>query len=131
MLFPLLAVAFWGLILHAKYGVFTTGTQFKTNLLQWTLKAYREPQPSRYTVLRDITRGTDEYMVGDPMPPGSWAWSYPLKLRQVAPAILKAERKNLPAMVKEFAILSNPGLLLGFSILFVRFIRPRQKLEQI
>jgi hypothetical protein len=130
ILFPLLAVAFWSLILHSKYGVFTTGTQFKTNLLQWTLKAYREPQASRYTVLRDITRGTDEYMVGDPMPPGSWAWSYRLKLRQVAPAVLKAESKNLPAMVKEFAILSNPGLLLGFSILVVRFIRRRQKLER-
>ena len=131
MLFPLLAAAFWGSILHAKYGVFTTGTQFKTNLLQWTLKAYREPQPSRYTVLRDISQGTDAYMVGDPMPPGSWAWSYPLKLRQVAPAILKAERKNLLPMVKELVILANPGLLLGFSILFARLVRPRQKLEKV
>ena len=48
----------------------------------------------------------------------------------MAPAVLKAESKNLPAMVKEFAILSNPGLLLGFSILVVRFIRRRQKLER-
>jgi hypothetical protein len=130
ILFPLLAAAFWASALHAKYGVFTTGTQFKTNLLQWTLKAYGEPQPPRYTVLRGITQGTDEYMVGDPMPPRSWPWSYRLKLRQVAPSVLKAESKNLPAMVKEFVILSNPGLLLGFSILVATLIRRRQELER-
>src|SRR5204862_6453812 len=34
-LIPMLVAAGWSTVLHSKYGFFTTGTQFKVNLLQW------------------------------------------------------------------------------------------------
>jgi hypothetical protein len=123
---PIVFACLWGSILQSKYGVFTTGTQFKANLLQWTLKAYRNPRPSKYAVLKDVTTNTDQFMVGDPIPPGTWAWQYRLKLRAVLPEILKAEARNLPAMFKEFVILENPGILLAFSVFVAMAIRNRK-----
>ena len=41
-LIPVMVASGWATVLHSKYGAFTTGTQFKVNLLQWTLHAYSE-----------------------------------------------------------------------------------------
>jgi hypothetical protein len=120
---PLLAAAFWASILHSKYGSFTTGTQFKTNFLQWTLREYRNHRPQTYSALLDITANTDVHMVTDPMAPGSWAWSYKLNMQRVFPKVIQAERSNLPVMLKELAILSNPGILLGFVLLLASAFR--------
>ncbi|SRR6266496_832640 len=122
---PVLAAALWASILHSKYGSFTTGTQFKTNFLQWTLREYRNHRPQTYSALLDITANTDEHMVTDPMVPGSWAWSYKLSMQRVFPKIIQAERVNLPLMMKELAILSNPGILLGFFLLLAFAFRSK------
>src|ERR1700690_450307 len=37
-LIPALVAASWAAVLHSRYGSFTTGTQFKGNLLQWTFR---------------------------------------------------------------------------------------------
>lgn len=124
MMFPVLVGFAWSAILHSKYGVFTTGTQFKTNLLQWTLNVHSESSSARYALLKDRTPYTDEYMVSDPMPPGSWPWTYKINARRAIPAILRSEARNLPAMLKELIILANPGLLLAFVILAALVIRP-------
>jgi len=114
---PILAAALWASILHSKYGSFTTGTQFKTNFLQWTLREYRNHRPQTYSALLDIRASTDEHMVTDPMAPGSWGWSYKLNMHRVFPKIIQAEIVNIPLMMKELAILSNPGILLGFALI--------------
>lgn len=111
---PLTAAMFWAGVLHSKYGVFTTGTQFKTNLFQSTLREYRNHRSPAYAVLDDISSNTDAHMVVDPMPPGSWAWSYNIQLRRVVPKIVEAEIANLPLLAKALVILANPGVLLGF-----------------
>ena len=74
-LIPVLVAAGWATVLHSKYGVFTTGTQLKANLLQWTLHANSEHHDTTYALLRDTTKEVDEYVVDDPMPPGSWPWA--------------------------------------------------------
>ena len=111
---PLLAALAWGTVLHSKYGVFTTGTQLKTNLLQWTLHAYDAHHDSSYLLLRDTTLDTDEFTVDDPMPPHSWPWTYALKPSKVFPKILLAERHNLPLVLKEILIVVTPGALLAW-----------------
>jgi len=116
-LIPILIATLWASVLHSKYGVFTTGSQFKTNLLQWTLREYRNHRPQTYSVLEDISWSTDEHMVVDPMPPGSWTWRYKLDIRQLFPKIVEAEKTNLPRMLKSLIILANPGLLLGLLLL--------------
>ena len=110
---PLVAAILWASVLHSKYGVFTTGTQFKTNLFQWTLREYRNHRPHTYAVLQDISSNTDFQMVVDPMPPGSWGWTYNIQLTQVFRKIIDAERANLPLMMKGLVILANPGVVMG------------------
>ena len=90
LIFPVLVACSWSAILHTKYGVFTTGTQFKTNYLQWVARAYRDYRPSTYAYLTDITGNTDDHMVDDPMGPGTWPWSYELQARKAVPAILES-----------------------------------------
>src|SRR5271155_4602284 len=79
-LIPVLVAASWATVLHSKYGSFTTGTQFRANLLLWTLHAYDEQHDPNYALLRDTSKQVDEYGVIDPMPPGSWPWTYPLSV---------------------------------------------------
>lgn len=122
---PLTAAGIWAGVLHSKYGVFTTGTQFKTNLLQSTLREYKNHRSPAYVVLDDTSSSIDAHMVLDPMPPGSWAWSYKIQLRRAVPKILEAERTNLPVMMKALVILSNPGVLLGFLLLIWASTQPR------
>lgn len=111
---PLIAALAWGNVLHSKYGVFTTGTQLRTNLLQWTLHAYDAHHDPKYALLRDTTQDIDEFTVDDPMPPHSWPWAYALKASEVAPKVLLAERHNLPAVLKETLIVATPGGLLAW-----------------
>jgi hypothetical protein len=55
---PVMIAAGWAGVLHSKYGVYTTGSQFKTNLLQWTLRAYPEHRERTYTLLQRYHEGT-------------------------------------------------------------------------
>ncbi len=124
---PLLVALSWGAAMHSKYGAFTTGTQLKTNLLQWTLKAYDAPHDSKYALLRDDTEDTDEFVVDDPMPPHSWPWSYPLRAADVAPKILLAERRNIPLVLKEILIVITPGGLLAYLAMTWVLLRGRDR----
>src|SRR5580700_508040 len=113
-LIPVMVASGWATVLHSKYGVFTTGTQFKVNLLQWTLRAYSEHHDTTYAILRDTSKEVDEYGVGDPMPPGSWPWTYSLSLKQVLPKIVRAEARNVPRVLKEMMIVTTLGGLIAF-----------------
>ncbi len=117
-LFPLIVAAGWATVLHLKYGVLTTGSQFRVNLLQWTLHETPDAsEPSHdYMFLRDMTRSLDRYMVHDPMPPGATGWRYELSLAKVAPKVLAAETRNLPPAIKESFIVLTPGGVLAFCI---------------
>ncbi len=113
-LIPVVCAGAWAMVLHSKYGVLTTGSQFKTNLLQWTLGAYRDHPDPTYAFLRDTTKEADKYMVDDPMPPGSWPWAYRVSMTQMLPKIFLAENRNIPPVLKEILILITPGGLLAF-----------------
>jgi len=105
-LVPVLVPAAWMMVLHAKYGVYTTGTQFKANLFQWTLhvsddQISKDDSEAIYRVLRDSTKEIDDYMVDDPMPPGSGLWRYPIRMKAVLPKIWIAVERNVPQVLKE------------------------------
>jgi len=111
---PLVVAGAWAGVLDSKYGVYTAGSQFKTNFLQWTLRAFPEHREKTYGLLRDTSKELDEYVVDDPMPPGSWAWTYHVSMGQAVPKLLLAEKNNVPKVVKELAIVVTPGVLLAF-----------------
>jgi len=113
-LIPVLVAVGWATVLHSKYGVYTTGTQLKVNLLQWTLLAYGEHHDATYVLLRDTTKEVDEYVVDDPMPPGSWPWDYRVRMRQAFPKIVLAEQRNIPRVLKEMMVVATPGGLVAF-----------------
>jgi hypothetical protein len=113
-LVPVLAAGGWACVLHSKYGVFTTGTQFKANLMEWTLSAYQGRHDPTYAFLRDTTLEVDEFVVDDPMPPGSWPWQYRVSIRQALPKLALAEVRNLPRVLKELVIVITPGGILAF-----------------
>ncbi|MGB9237180.1 MAG: hypothetical protein WCC04_22450 [Terriglobales bacterium] len=113
-LIPMVVAGVWAVVLHSKYGVFTPGSQFKTNLLQWTLSAYRDHRDPTYALLRDTTKEVDDYVVDDPMPPGSWPWTYRVSTEQALPKIVQAEERNVPRVLKEILIVATPGGLLAF-----------------
>jgi hypothetical protein len=126
-LIPIVCAGAWAMVLHSKYGVLTTGSQFKTNLLQWTLGAYRDHPDPTYAFLRDTTNEVDTYMVDDPMPPGSWPWTYRISMAHTLPQTFVAEERNIPAVLKEIIILITPGGLLAFIAVVV--IIARRKVE--
>jgi hypothetical protein len=113
MLLPLLVALLWGSILHVRYGVFTLGSQFKTNLLQDTLRGEIPTAHSSYSVLIDVARYTNGFAT-DPMPPGSWEWSYYPDRAVLIRRIAEAELRNIPRAIKEASIVSGIGILLGF-----------------
>jgi len=117
-LIPVMVATGWATVLHSKYGVFTTGTQFKVNLLQWTLHTYSEHRDTTYSLLRDTSKVVDEYGVGDPMPPGSWPWTYSLNVQQVLPQMIRAEARNVPRVLKESMIVATLGGLFAFITMF-------------
>jgi Dolichyl-phosphate-mannose-protein mannosyltransferase len=124
---PVMVASGWATVLHSKYGVFTTGTQFKVNLLQWTLHAYSEHHDPTYALLRDTSKEVDEYGTGDPMPPGSWPWTYPLSVKQLVPSMLRAEAHNVPRVLKEMMIVTTLGGLIAFlATLAILIYRRRQ-----
>lgn len=120
---PLIAAAGWATVLHSKYGIYATGSQFKTNLFQWTLNAYPEHREKTYALLRDTTKNLDEYVVGDPMPPGSWAWTYHVPPKQLIPKLILAEEHNVPKALKELTVVVTPGVLVAFAATLVIAIR--------
>jgi len=126
-LIPAIVAASWATVLHSKYGVFTTGTQFKVNLLQSTLHAYDERPDPTYALLRDTSQQFDAYGVGDLMPPGSWPWRYPLTLKQVLPKMLRAEALNLPRVFKEMMIVATLGGLIAFTAALAILTRCRRR----
>jgi hypothetical protein len=109
---PIIFAALWAVALHTRYGQFTVGSQFKTNLLQWTLRGIPPEEPSQYMTLVDVARRTNGF-VDDPIPPGSWEWSYHPKMSVLVPRILSTEVHNVPRAIKEFTIMSTPGILLA------------------
>jgi len=113
---PLLVAIFWGSALHAKYGVFTIGSQFKANLLQWTLRGVAPRPASKYRVLTDVAPQTAQGLGADPMPPDSWEWSYHPPVATVVSRVAHAELQNLPKALKEIVILTTPGGVLAFLI---------------
>jgi hypothetical protein len=113
-LIPLVVAGMWGSALHSKYDVFTLGSQFKTNLLQWTLhEKLNQPGP-QYSILGNGPGVLDKYMVNDPMPPASYPWHYQLRYWTLAPKFLHAELQNVPRALKEIAIVVTPGGMLAF-----------------
>jgi hypothetical protein len=127
MLVPVLAAASWAVVLHSKYGEFTTGTQFKVNLLQSTLRAYRGRRPLTYAVLIDQTPNTDQFMAGDPMPPGSWPWQYKINWTQALPKVVASEVHLLPSAIKEILVLITPGGALALLFVGIALIRRRNE----
>jgi hypothetical protein len=119
---PVIAVAGWGSILHARYGVFTTGSQFKTNIMQWTLHQDLSPHTKGYELLTDTSEAADSYMVVDPMPPHSSAWSFRLTPGRLFPQIMRSELRNIPRALKEIAVVVTPGgcLLVVFGLFAFR-----------
>ncbi|MFZ0477965.1 MAG: hypothetical protein WAL71_02360 [Terriglobales bacterium] len=126
-LIPVVVAVGWAAVLHSKYGVFTTGSQFKANLLQWTLREYPHHREPSYALLRDTTKEVDDYVVDDPMPPGSWPWSYRVSLRQALPKLIAAEERNVPAVLKEILIVITPGGLLAFAVAAAIVTRRRRQ----
>jgi hypothetical protein len=126
-LIPVMVAASWAAVLHSRYGVFTTGTQFKVNLLQWTLRAYDEHHDATYALLRDISKQVDQYGVIDPMPPGSWPWMYRLTAKQVVPKMIRAEARNVPRVLKEMMIVATLGGLIAFIATLVILTSRRQQ----
>jgi hypothetical protein len=127
VLIPVAVASGWGTVLHSKYGVFTTGTQFKVNLLQWTLHSYSEHHDTTYALLRDNSKEVDGYGAADPMPPGSWPWTYPLSVKQVVPNMIRAEARNVPRVLKEMTIVTTLGGLIAFvAVLGILTRRRRQ-----
>jgi hypothetical protein len=126
-LIPVMFAAGWATVLQSKYGVFTTGTQFKVNLLQWTLHAYSEHPDTTYALLRDTSKTVDQYGVIDPMPPGSWPWTYRLSPKQTLPQIIRAEARNVPRVLKEMMIVATLGGLIAFVAMFAILTRKRNQ----
>jgi hypothetical protein len=124
-LIPLVAATLWSTALHAKYNVFTTGSQFKANLLQWTLRGATPPAASKYRVLRDVSGNTSAYMAFDPMPPGSWEWTYHPPIELVIPRVLSSEVRNIPPALKELLILLTPGIPLAFCMMCIVLFKSR------
>lgn len=125
-LIPALIAAGWAGVLHTKYGVFTTGSQFKANLLMWTLRAYREHRDPKYAVLTNIEPEFDEYGVFDPMPPGSWTWGYHSTIDQILPKIVQAEASNSLQVLKELMVVATPGGCLAYLFALTMVLRRRE-----
>jgi hypothetical protein len=126
-LIPVMVAAGWAAVVHSRYGVFTAGSQFKVNLLQWTLRAYDEHHDTTYALLRDTSENVDEYGVFDLMPPGSWPWTYPLSLKQVLPKMIRAEVRNVPRVLKEMMIVATLGGLVAFAAMLAILTRRKHQ----
>jgi 4-amino-4-deoxy-L-arabinose transferase-like glycosyltransferase len=70
---PALVWASWGMALHTKYGVFTTGYQLHFNLIGPEVRS-AQMHGGELLQLRDTRAIYDQHMVSDSMPPGSPLW---------------------------------------------------------
>lgn len=135
--FPIVIAAAWATVLHSKYDVFTTGSQFRANFLHYSVKGYSRREPG-FALLTNAVLGpgvadpsgekTDEYHVNDPVPPHSPAWNYRFSLRETLPLVIAAEWRNLPGVIKELTILLTPGGILAFLIMLWTMMRHRDHL---
>lgn len=123
---PILMAASWAAVLHSKYGVFTTGTQFKTNFYQGVLGKRLDNRDRGYVVLHDMSGLNDEYMVTDPLPPQSSLLKEHLQARTLVIPALAAERHNLPVALKELVIVLTPGGILAFALICWQLRRPQE-----
>jgi hypothetical protein len=123
---PTLVVGSWAFVLHMKYGTLTTGDQFRTNILQWTLHEKWPAGDKGFLVLRDESKNVDEYMVGDPLPPGSPFWQYHYTLSRLVPAILSSEVRNIPLAIREILVVFTPGGTLAFALATIALRLKRQ-----
>jgi hypothetical protein len=126
-LIPAVTAAGWAAVLHSKYGVYSTGSQFKANFLQWVVHERPVHLDDTYRLLRDTSKDVDEYTVADPMPPGSWAWNYHISVKGAIPRFLLAERRNIPKALKELTIVVTPGVFLAFSCILIVLTSQRRK----
>jgi Dolichyl-phosphate-mannose-protein mannosyltransferase len=128
MSLPLLTAGLWGAVVHSKYKVFTTGSQFKTNFVSY--QAQTSNRDSRkFLLLEDTTPDPnsedpsilkmDAMMVNDPMPPHSPSWQRRVAASQILRSAIANEGKTVPVALKELTILLTPGGVLGF-LLIVR-----------
>jgi len=120
---PLLVAGTWAGVLHSKYGVLTTGTQFKANFLEWTVRAYDNPPDRKFAILNDTKTYRDEYGVNDPMPPGAWPWRYRFNPKEAVAKLAASEVQNLPKALKELLIVITPGGLLAFALVLTGLVR--------
>jgi hypothetical protein len=133
---PFLIAAAWATALHSKYGVFTTGSQFKANFLHYSAGISSQREPPYALLINTLPdpgvadpsfEKSDDYVVNDPVPPHSWVWNYRPTISQTVPRVIAAERKNLPAAVKELTILLTPGGILGFLLMLQMMVRRRNR----
>lgn len=116
-LLPLLVSTAWAGILYSKYGVFTTGTQFRANLMQNTVKdRLHVPHEIEYRVLQDMSQFSDQYGVVDPIPPKYASLHLLLPASQILPKLIQAESRNIPEALKEIILLTTPGGVCAFLI---------------
>jgi 4-amino-4-deoxy-L-arabinose transferase-like glycosyltransferase len=110
---PALVWTGWGLSLHARYGVFTSGYQLHWNLLPQEARA-AQAHGKDLLVLTDTRKIYDAYMVSDTMPAGSPLWHTSVWHESTIRQILGKERENLPVAIKELLVLLTPGGILLF-----------------
>jgi 4-amino-4-deoxy-L-arabinose transferase-like glycosyltransferase len=112
----------WGEVLKTKYGVFTTGYQLRANLM---VDQHRmmNPYENRAQNFLDTSATFDAYMVGE----ASWQklQKFNMSGPQLLTVVLDSERRNIPAAMKEVAILLTPGGLLGLAAGLVLLTRNR------
>jgi len=120
---PLLVWCGWGAALKTKYGVFTAGYQSRWNLLDQNTRELAQRQAGGLLVLTDTSRSYDSRMVIDNMFPGSPLWQARVDFGQAMRSSLRKEHRNLPAAIKEVAILLTPGGVLGLILALVAIRR--------
>jgi 4-amino-4-deoxy-L-arabinose transferase-like glycosyltransferase len=120
---PALVWVSWGIALHSKYGVFTTGYQLHFNLLAPEVKAAQTH--GGLLQLRDTRAIYDRYMVSDVMPAGSPLWQVKIWREGLLRQIVRKEWQNIPLAGKEIFILLTPGGLLALVMSVARLTRER------
>jgi 4-amino-4-deoxy-L-arabinose transferase-like glycosyltransferase len=121
---PALVWASWGMALHTKYSVFTTGYQLHFNLVAPELRA-AQMRSGGLVQLRDTRAIYDRYMVSDVMPPGSPLWQVRVWRPSLLPQIVGRELRNVPLAAKEIFVLLTPGGLLALGMCVVHLTRER------
>jgi 4-amino-4-deoxy-L-arabinose transferase-like glycosyltransferase len=126
-LFPALVWASWGMVLRAKYGVFTTGNQLRANLMiNWHRAQTHHPRGDALEFVEEPSR-YDQYMVW--ASPFSQIQSFNLRNAGLLPMIAAAEVENLPRAVKEIVILLTPVGVVALVLMVGLLIQNRSRYE--